>query len=349
MKKILFGVMIIMALIGASCDVGLGPELGGTIRLSFDDGVTARTILPTQSMDIATYDIYGVHTDTAKTFEQLGVPVGSSIVISDMNTGEWTLTVDGRNAAASVIGTGSTTVIVNPASQVTANVNVVPIVGDGTLNIGVTWSAAADAQMTDPDVVSDLLSYSGATTPLVYIVDQPNLQAGYSGDHANGYYTLITKFVDKFEISPGIYEATIVAGNAEVVRIAAGDITSGSYHYDNINTGDHGAVEIVIDPDLGDPLVIDLSPDYDGATFTSTDSFTVTASTTSTTDLVDYTWYLNGEEIGTGATITVDAGAGISFFWWWFNPEFFANLSVVGFSNGGYRGGSTSIDYTVVQ
>ena len=135
MNKILLGLMILMALIGVSCDVGLGSALGGTVLMSFDDGVTARSILPTQSMDIATYDINGVHEDGVDTFQELDV--AGTVIISSLQTGEWTIQVDGKNAAGDIIGTGSTITIVNPSSQVTANVSVTPVAGDGTLNMDI--------------------------------------------------------------------------------------------------------------------------------------------------------------------------------------------------------------------
>jgi hypothetical protein len=346
MKKILMSLMILIALIGVSCNVGLGTALGGTILMSFDDGVTARSILPTQSMDIATYDINGAHEDGVDTFQELDAT--GSITITSLQTGEWTIQVDGKNAADDIIGTGSTTTIVNPSSQVTANVSVTPVVGNGTLNIDIDWTVAADDLMDAPGVSSTLLSYSGVSDALVYIADVPTRTANYNGLHAQGYYTLLTQFFDTVDNGDGTFTQTTVAGNAEVVRIAANDTSNGAYSYDGINTGALGDVEIIISPELGDPLVIDLTtPPAEGDILKHGDTFTITASTASTDDIVEYTWYVNAVEYSTGSgTITVDTAD-------WRKPKkhetFFANLAVIGFSNGGIRGGSTFVNYEVVN
>jgi len=346
MNKTLLGLMILLALIGVSCNVGLGSALGGTVLMSFDDGVTARSILPTQSMDIVTYDIYGDHEDGVDTFQELDV--AGTIIISSLQTGEWTIQVDGKNAAGDIIGTGSTTTIVNPSSQVTANVSVTPVTGNGTLNINIDWTVAADNQMDAPGVSSTLLSYSGISDTLVYTVDVPTRTANYNGQHAQGYYTLLTQFFDTVDNGNGTFTVTTVAGNAEVVRIAANDTSNGVYSYDGINTGALGDVEIVISPELGDPLVIDLTtPPEEGDILKHGDTFTITASTKSTTDTVDYIWYVNGVEYSAGSgTITVNTKD-------WPKPKknetFFANLAVVGFSNAGTRGGSSFVNYQVVK
>ena len=67
--------------------------------------------------------------------------------------------------------TGTTTTIVNPSSQVTANVSVTPVVGNGILNIDIDWTVAADIQMDAPGVSSTLLSYSGVSDTLVYTLN----------------------------------------------------------------------------------------------------------------------------------------------------------------------------------
>ncbi len=202
--------------------------------------------------------------------------------------------------------------------------------------------------MDAPGVSSTLLSYSGISDTLVYTVDVPTRTANYNGQHAQGYYTLLTQFFDTVDNGNGTFTVTTVAGNAEVVRIAANDTSNGVYSYDGINTGALGDVEIVISPELGDPLVIDLTtPPEEGDILKHGDTFTITASTKSTTDTVDYIWYVNGVEYSAGSgTITVNTKD-------WPKPKknetFFANLAVVGFSNAGTRGGSSFVNYQVVK
>ena len=346
MKKILFGIMAIAVLAMFSCNnTGLGPAIGGTVLLSFDDGVTqARTILPTQSMDLDAYDIYGVHED-GEIWEHLDVDITGTIVIPDLLSGEWTLTVDGKNDVGTVIGTGSNTVVVTPTSQSQVTIIVTPTVGDGTLNLDVGWSVTADGQMNNPGVLGQLFPYGGTPVDLTYTVDQGAMTANYNGDHGQGYYTLLTQFVDVEDFGDGLgLKVTTVAGNAEVVRIAAGDTSDGTYYYDDINPGNLGEVEIIISPELGEPLIISLTPNVDGTTIDWGDTFTMDATTMSTTDTVEWTWYVNGIEYQVGgATLNYDSAD-------FPKPGFFGStyqtISCIGYSNAGTRGGSTSVNIT---
>ena len=346
MNRFLGFAIIILTLV--SCNVGFPPAEGGTVLLSFNDGVTTRSILPSKSMDIDRYDIHGLHED-GDVFNELDVAAGSSVVITDLVAGLWDITVNGKNAAGDIIGQGTTQTIVNQSTQVTANVTVTPIVGQGTLDMDINWTAAADALMVNPGVASQLLSYTGVFTDLTYIVDQVANTAHYDGLHNHGYYTLLTRFIDTVDNGDGTFTVTTVAGNAEVVRIAAGDTSHGSYTYDNVNTGALGDVEIIISPELGDPLVftIALSPNTTALDWSNNDSVTLTASTVSTTDLVSYKWYINGSEVSAGSnTLVVNArdyprpATGQTVF---------LNVAVVGFSNAGTRGGSTAVNMTVVR
>ena len=352
MKKILLlGTLLLLMF---SCtQTGLGPAIGGTVLLSFDDGVTPRSILPVQSMDISTYDIYGVFTsDPTETFEQLNVPITGNIVIIDLYSGDWTITVDGRNAAGDLIGTGSNTVTVTPTSQSQVDIAITPIVGQGTFNFDVTWSLAADTEIRAlgtnviPQLNSQLFPYGGLPVDLTFVYTMSSYLAEHDSLQDYGYYTLLTQFVGLEEVTPGVFVQSTVAGNAEVVRIATGDTTNGSYFYDDINTNPIGDIDIVISPELGDPLIIDLTPNVDGLEYTYGDTFTMDATTSSTTDLVDYTWYVNGAEYQTGPNLIYDTR---DFPKPKNNQTFFSNISVIGFSNVGTRGGSTSVSITTVK
>lgn len=343
MKRILMIGLMIFAIISCKNN-GLGPALGGTVILNLEDTVTQRSILPSESMDIATYDIYGTHEDSSITFEELDVT--GTITIESLETGEWTIQVDGKNALGSIIGTGSNTVTITPTSQSQVTVTIVPIVGQGTLNLDIDWSVDADNQMDSPIVNSQLFAYSGTIQDLTYSVDLVTRTANYSGLQDQGYYTLLTQFVDDVDNGDGTATQTVVAGNAEIVRIAAGDTSNGAYSYDSINTGALGDVDIVISPELGDPLIIVLTPNVDGIEYSYGDTFTMDATTSSTTDVVDYTWYVNGVEYQTGPTLTYDT---TDFPRPKKNQTLFSNISVIGFSNAGIRGGSTSINITTIK
>lgn len=335
MKKILFGVMIIMALIGASCDVGLGPAEGGVITLQIGDYTSARTLLPNIDMDVAVFDIFGTEDDGTGTFQFLDTVNGSSVTASGLTVGDWTILVQGKNAADEIIGEGTTNVTVLSAQSVSANIDVTQLTGVGTLDVTVNWTPAANIAMLTPGITSTLTPMLGTFTSLPFIMDLANNTGNYNGPHAAGYYTLIVKLTDG---------ANTVAGRVEVARLAEGGTTTGVYNFDEINGMSPGDILISIGDLLGDPIDITLTAtDDDDGTITQAPETQVTVTATAPAEdpalNIIYVWYLNAEVIDSGVDFVTIAGNDY--------PKGNYNLDVIGYTADGQRAGSQTYAFKI--
>lgn len=347
MKKVILVFLLVLGLVSCQQGItGLGERIGGTIILNLEDIVTQRSLLPTQKMDISSYDVYGTLEDDEETFEELNVKPDEELVITNLTSGEWTIKVDGKNEDGIIIGSGKATAEVTPTSQTQASVSVTPIEGEGKLKLQVSWSKEAEEQMVKPKVNGEIIPYGGNSIQLKYDIDSENRIADFADVFKSGYYTLLTYFVDVEDNGDGTFTESAVAGNAEVVRIAADDTTTGKYYYDNINPSAGGDISLTISDELKNPLIIKLTPNYDGKNFIYGDKFEISATTESTTDTVEWTWYVNGKKYKEGETIeylTKDFPKPRK------GKTFFSSISAVGFSNGGTRGGSTTINITTTK
>lgn len=309
-NKIKFTIMSILVLIVliACKDAGLGPSLGGTMTIRLTDSTTARTLTPSIDMDIATYNVSGVGPGGA-TFD-LGNTADTTVTASDLATGEWTVTVQGINTNSDIVGEGVSTVTVLASQAVDANIVIIPLVGQGNLTLSANWATAND-QITAPGIVSTLTPPSDPVVNLPFIIAGTNDSANYTGDFDNGYYTLILKLVDG---------ADTVAGAVEIVRVAANATTTGSYTFDDINTTSPGSIQVLISQNMMNPIDLEILPVMNGGGGTERILDTNMGGTTGTpasvtlvvgapaeTENLIYVWYLNGETTTTGDTITIDS------------------------------------------
>ena len=126
-----------------------------------------------------------------------------------------------------------------------------------------------------------------------------------------------------------------MAGAVEVVRIAAGQGTTGSYAFANVNKPG-GTLQVNITPAMADPIALSISGV--ASTITVGASMTATASVTDGTGNVVYVWYLNGESIGMGsASLTFGSTLAAGYY----------RLDVTGYTTDGTRGGSASASFQV--
>ncbi len=147
----------------------------------------------------------------------------------NLSSGEWTVTVNAKNAADETIGTGTKWVIVNPSSiggeATEVTVIVAPIPGTGNLNIAVSWNGDLTFE---PELHAMLTGPDWGTIPLIAVV-HPDGSGGTISNMvdgvvmipvANGYYTLTVTLTE-----PDDY---LVAGFADTVRIVDGQNTTGA-------------------------------------------------------------------------------------------------------------------------
>lgn len=291
MKKLLCLAPLAMALVVAGCS--FNPDPGGTLVLSFLDRVNARTIEPGLDMNPATWDVLGTGPGGAA-FSQTGL-TSSSCVRKSLIPGEWLIEVTARNAGGVAIGYGSTRVTIEAGEVALASVTVRPLVGDGTLDVRVTWP---EGVLTTPVLSADLAP-SGSAFAALPVSPGPN-SAALLGDHPNGYYSLRLLLSD---------EGSLVWGAVEAVRIIAGETSAALFAL--TNDVNRGGLALQILTDLQNPITVSL------AAQTSLQQGSTMTVTASTSDAVDsYQWYLQGAPVGTNASsISIGSGLGLGHYW----------------------------------
>jgi hypothetical protein len=258
---------------------------GGSLTIQVGNHINSQTLLPPISMTPVSYTISGSGPGGA-TFSQ--TTTGGSVTVNSLAFGSWSITVNAMNADGTLIGSGQAAASVHTGQTTTVAISVVPLTGNGTLNLTVSWTAS---QVEIPSIRASLTPPSGSATYLSFSIN--GSQATYSSTTIPaGYQTLTVQLLDN---------NVPVMGAVEVVRIVEGQTTSGTYAFTNVNQPG-GSVQVNITPAMADPIPVSISGVP--ATITPGTSVTATASVSDGTTGVVYVWYLNGVSVGTGASFT---------------------------------------------
>jgi YVTN family beta-propeller protein len=290
----------------------------GSLTIALTNNINAKTLLPTISMDAASYTITGTGPNSA-TFT--AISTGAAVTESSLAFGSWTIVVNALNASGNLIGTGTATAQVNTGATTPVSVIVTPITGTGTLSLSVSWPAA---QVQTPSITASLTPALGTAQNLAFTVSGST--ATYTNSAVgNGYYTLAFTVDDN-----GIAEA----GAVEVVRIVAGQTTSGTYTFANVNQAG-GAITVNINANMQNPLNVAIA----GATATMSTGSTqvLTASVSNYTGNVAYIWYVNGVSQATGSSYTFGSGLGTGYY----------RIDAVAYSADGTQAGSATTDVQI--
>ena len=292
MRRLLVFVPLALMLVFAGCQLSV-TVTEGTLVISLSEMVSAKTIQPALDMAPATYDVEGAGPE-GETFSQTGLTT-TTVVQASLVPGEWTITVTARNAGSDAIGEGSVVVLVEAGQVVTANVSVTPIVGDGTLDVAVTWPGGV---LTTPSVNATLAPTPGSPAPISFV---PGVNsAAYLNDHSNGYYVLALQLWD---------EGDVLWGTVEAVRIIADETSSTLFAL--TTDVDRGGLELEVETNLDNPIEVTLSGSVSLPRYTT---MIVTATTSEA--VTDYQWYLQGAPIGTNAdSVEVGTGLGLGHYW----------------------------------
>ena len=106
------------------------PSTGGAIAFQINASAS-KILVPSLDMNIATYAYTGTGPSGA-TFS--AAASATAYTASNLVQGSWSVTVNGLNAAGTVIDTGTASVNVVTGQTATVNIIVAPIVGNGTLS-----------------------------------------------------------------------------------------------------------------------------------------------------------------------------------------------------------------------
>jgi len=285
------------ALVFSACSSPVGSASdAGKLQISVANNINARTLEPAINMNAASYTVTGTGPGSATfTSTSSGAPVTKDGLV----IGSWTIVVNAFNSSAELIGTGTAVALVSTGVTTNVAVTVTPIVGLGTLSLAVTWP---DIQVHTPSIIASLTPTVGAPQALGFTISG----AGASYLNAavpNGYYTLAVTLLDN---------GVVVGGAVDVVRIVAGQTTSGTIAFSNVN-GIGGSVQVTIITNLQNPLVVSVAGALATQSFGSTQ--TLTASISNYTDSVVYCWYVNGVlQTTTGSSFTFGSGMNAGYY-----------------------------------
>ena len=295
---------------------------GGTLDLTIA-GNTAKTLLPGIDMNIASYQITGTGPNGAG-FDQSTSQTNN--VITGLIVGTWNIVVAALNASGQNIGIGSSSIALSATDTVSLSITVAPIQGNGTLSLTTTWPAS---EVGAPSITASLLPPAGAAIPLTYTIGSGTATVTDSSI-PSGYYTLSQTLLDN-----GI----VVMGSVEIVRIVAGQVTSGTYDYSNLNMADP-TVNVSVTPVMDNPLSVALSGLSTSLTYGG--SMTATPSATGYSGNITYVFYLNGQAKGstTSASPSWTFGSNLA-------PGNY-RLDVTAYSADGLQAGSATANFTVV-
>jgi hypothetical protein len=281
----------------AGCSVSQnGNQDGASIELSISENMKALTIVPDVDMTIRQYNIRG-EGDSGDSFSQTVGGTETGVLITGLDRGIWTITIDAVNPDGYIIGQGSAdNQILNAGETLTVTIEVTPLPGPGAINIVITWP---DGVVFNPQVDATLTEIAtGITNSIDFVEDAVANEAVFSPAQTfeAGYYSLSVQLNDG---------TLLVWGGFEAVRVLAGWMTDGAFDLDNgdINPAP-GDIDIIIDPNLKDPIQITLDPT--SVTLERGQEQLVT----STPDPVDtdpdfdylYQWYVDGSLVD-GATL----------------------------------------------
>jgi hypothetical protein len=295
-------------------------RLGGlTIRVTED---LSRNLVPPVDMTVVGYDVSGAGPDGVTCHSTF---TGSSITLKGLVFGDWSITVEGRNAEDKIVTQGEVDVQVTTGTTQVVDIVMYPVVGPGTLTLSVNW----DPKSVDTaSVLSQLVPSQGAPIDLVFTTPSPG-EATYSNTAIqNGYYTLVVKLLDNDQL---------VMGAVDVVRIVAGETTSGTIDFTDVNTGT-GTISVSITLQMNNPVQVTMNGQ--AAELGTGSPITVTASVPSGLGNTTYVWYVNGVSAGTGSSITLNGTVSP------LAPRTY-RLDVCAFVSNGSRGGSATCSFTV--
>ena len=194
----------------------------GTLVITLFAGVrSAKTLVPPISMDVASYDIRGTGPNPVyDQFSDLGNTTGQ-LTLSHINPGLWTITVDAKNAAGTIIGHGQTNppVLIEAGQTTNSQIDILPLTGTGVLNLAVQWPKGAHKKASAQCSLTSMSTGQDLAPLIVFLPSSANPeQAVYNNSAIEaGYYLLLLR----------LYDAGVQFwGIAESVRIISGQTTS---------------------------------------------------------------------------------------------------------------------------
>lgn len=197
MKSFCIKLLFIVACITlASCNISEGQIETGELNVIVEQ---SRTIEPLILMEVDSYEIIGIGPDEAN-FHKTNV-ITEAYTVTNLLEGYWTVTVNALNTDGVTIATGDKVTYVAPNSSNICAVNVIPVVGSGTLYLTLDWT---EMGLSSPQIVAIVSNIDGSAELPFIIVGNT---ASVTQPITNGYYNLNIQLKDSGIKVWGITEA----------------------------------------------------------------------------------------------------------------------------------------------
>lgn len=318
-NKISFIVSFLLSLLFLSCSMGSNQEKG-SIEVKIDDSIE-RTINSEVSLDVVSYTV-SCDGSQGQTIEKSFL-VNDSIVLEELDFGEWTVAVSAFNEQNILIGYGHNVVSVHSNLLSSVSISINPLDGVGTFSFSVKWQSE---QIEFPELLATLTPVNGDNLILDFSLGLENGFVEYVGELDSGYYTLVLQLFDNGVLTTGL---------VEIVHIVTDQNSSADIIFENLNKPG-GSIDMNISYDFYDPLEIDV---IGLQTFIkSSESVSYSANVNNYLNNVIYSWYVDGIAVNTGESFIFDSRWGSGYH----------RISVTAFSADGNRAGSLeNISYVI--
>ena len=314
--------LIVSSLIFLGCTDPLKSESStGSLSLTIGEELS-RTLSPDLSMDPTEYFIQGTGPEGTAFSLNTSDPYP---IVDNLMVGLWTVHVTAFNDIGIAIGEGFSDLTMNPGGTNRVKIFVKPLVGNGSLSLEITWPPV---QVTLPEIVATLLPLNGQPISLIFTLDQDlGTASSLIEELGNGYYTLSLQLLDDGQLSMGAME---------LVRIVKGQMTFGSYEFNNINQPT-GSLNVQVTPQMDNPLEISITGANSGNIKPTSQSNILTGVTENFVGSVSYVWSVNGTIVFIGDEYIFDDTWPVGNY----------RIDVAAYSADGTRAGSSNMNIRV--
>lgn len=293
LSRVLAPVLVVLALSG--CEL-LAPDPGpqtGSLVITFDEP-QGRDVVPDIPLVIADYLVSLTGPGDAQ--ETTVTPPATSASFAGLVPGAWTVTVSARNADGDVIGMGSQPAQVSAGETTDVTVTVLPVDGDGTLALTISWPPSS---VSVPNLEAYLIDSAGIRTDLTVTVDAGAGSAASTATLAAGYYELHLRLSDG---------STLVWTALDTVRIVAGATSTGDFPILAPDLA-AGVLNVSVVTSLDDPFTLSING-LPGATTAGARLSARLSSSLSAADEASLRirWYLDGELLPSGTGLRLPLG-----------------------------------------
>ena len=156
----------------------------GTLTVSILS-VGVKTLLPGIDMTPASYTVSGVGPN-GSTFN---VPTSEpTVTVSNLEFGDWSVTVDALNADPVVIARGVLSITLHTGETAVMNIAVTPLDGYGILDLELLWNTP---DVDVPSISSELVLGSGTTLDLDFTLNGDGSASYTNNTIPSGYHSLV--------------------------------------------------------------------------------------------------------------------------------------------------------------